>query len=145
MNTDHTPIATIGALLATVILGIIGDALILTIAPRPLTASNYVWWALIFSSLIHKLGPWAFSHYRHVTGLASWAKIHAWATRYPGLQGWVTVAGWWWAIAAVLTLVITILLVWRTPHKPDQFLRGTHLTENIKAYRQLQRDLEREE
>lgn len=145
MNTDRTPIATIGMLLATAILGILGDALILTIAPRPLTASDHVWWALIPAALIHRLGPWVFLHYRHLTGLASWGNIHAWATRYPGLWRWITVAGWWWIIAAVLTSVITIWLVWRTPNKPDEFLRGTRLPEDIKAYLRLQRDLKREE
>lgn len=145
MKDEIVPIATIGNLLATVVLGVLGDALILMIAPHPITATDHVWWALIFAALVHRLGPWSFSHYRHLTGLASWPNIHDWAIRYPGLWGWIEFAKWWWVVAVVVTLSITFWLVWRRPNQPDQHLRGTHLADDIKTYRRLRQELEQEE
>lgn len=145
MKDEIVPIATVGSLLATIVLGILGDALILMIAPQPLVPTRHVWWALIPIPLIHHLGLSLLSEYCRLVHLPEWSSIHSWAIRYPGLWGWITFATWWWTIAAAISFGITLWIVWRRPHKPDQFLRGTHLTEDIKAYRRLQRDLEREE
>ncbi|MGH8225512.1 MAG: hypothetical protein ACRER1_05105 [Gammaproteobacteria bacterium] len=145
MKDDNSPLATILCIIGIFLIGFVADALILMIAPPPISVRHLPWWGLIGLCVVRHFGAGAVSHYLSAFHLASWPHIAAWAHYYPGYWGWIVVARWWWLVAAIISLVTTFRFVWRTPKRPDQHRRGTQLSTDMSAYRQLIHDLKNEE
>jgi hypothetical protein len=144
MNKDNVPMATILCLFGICLIGIAGDAVILIIAPHPITVASSTWWGVIGLGVVHHFGAGAVAHYSSAVHLPPWQQILAWAHQHPGYWRWISVARYWWLVAFFASVGFTLWWVWRTPASSDQHRRGTRIASDQRAYRQLINQLKNE-